>query len=277
MADLNTGSSFVAGDTIVASAMNTRFTTIETWANGTPNIGGSSGATTIDNNLAVTGTVTVTGTSTFNNTLTVGQNDTGHDVKFYGATAGAYMEWDESEDDLILGGAATFVLPDGSASAPVITNSGDTNTGIYFSAADEVSITTGGTKRFTIESTGLIKSPHSYVAETGNAANLWVDTDGGFYRYTSSARIKTNIETLDDNVADNVLNLRPVSYNSTAEPDDPTQIFWGFIAEEVDKVDPTLVQYGDNGRIDGVNYVQIIPALLNIIKRQEARIAALEA
>ena len=277
MADLNTGSSFVAGDTIVASAMNTRFTTIETWANGTPNIGGSSGATTIDNNLAVTGTVTVTGTSTFNNTLTVGQNDTGHDVKFFGATAGAYMEWDESEDDLILGGAATLVLPDGSASAPVITNSGDTNTGIYFSAADEVSITTGGTKRFTIESTGLIKSPHSYVAETGNAANLWVDTDGGFYRYTSSARIKTNIETLDDNVADNVLNLRPVSYNSTAEPDDPTQIFWGFIAEEVDKVDPTLVQYGDNGRIDGVNYVQIIPALLNIIKRQEARIAALEA
>ena len=106
---------------------------------------------------------------------------------------------------------------------------------------------------------------------------MWVDTDGGFYRYTSSARIKTNIETLDDNVADNVLNLRPVSYNSTAEPDDPTQIFWGFIAEEVDKVDPTLVQYGDNGRIDGVNYVQIIPALLNIIKRQEARIAALEA
>ena len=105
MADLSTGSSFVAGDTIVASAMNTRFTTIETWANGTPNIGGSSGATTIDNNLAVTGTVTVTGTSTFNNTLTVGQNDTGHNVKFYGATADKYMEWDESADQLDVTGS----------------------------------------------------------------------------------------------------------------------------------------------------------------------------
>jgi hypothetical protein len=35
-------------------------------------------------------------------TLTVGVNDTGHDVKFYGATSGAYMLWDESEDRLEL-------------------------------------------------------------------------------------------------------------------------------------------------------------------------------
>jgi len=39
-------------------------------------------------------------------TLTVGVDDTGHDVKFFGATSGSYMLWDESEDDLILGGAA---------------------------------------------------------------------------------------------------------------------------------------------------------------------------
>ena len=39
-------------------------------------------------------------------TLTVGVDDTGHDVKFFGATASAYMLWDESEDDLILAGAA---------------------------------------------------------------------------------------------------------------------------------------------------------------------------
>ena len=33
-------------------------------------------------------------------TLTVGVNDTGHDVKFFGATDGKYMEWDESDDQL---------------------------------------------------------------------------------------------------------------------------------------------------------------------------------
>jgi hypothetical protein len=38
--------------------------------------------------------------------INVGVDDTGYDVKFFGATAGAYMLWDESADDLILGGAA---------------------------------------------------------------------------------------------------------------------------------------------------------------------------
>ena len=41
-------------------------------------------------------------------TLTVGVDDTGHDVKFFGATVGAFMEWDENVDELeIRGGAAT--------------------------------------------------------------------------------------------------------------------------------------------------------------------------
>ena len=37
---------------------------------------------------------------TVSKTLTVGVDDTGHDVKFFGASAGAYMEWDQSEDQL---------------------------------------------------------------------------------------------------------------------------------------------------------------------------------
>ena len=39
-------------------------------------------------------------------TLTVGVDDTGHDVKLFGAYAGAYMEWDESEDQLRIMGAS---------------------------------------------------------------------------------------------------------------------------------------------------------------------------
>jgi hypothetical protein len=36
--------------------------------------------------------------------LTVGEDDTGHDVKFFGATASRYAEWDESADELIIAG-----------------------------------------------------------------------------------------------------------------------------------------------------------------------------
>jgi hypothetical protein len=50
-------------------------------------------------------------------------------------------------------GEASFA--DGSNTAPSITNTGDTNTGIYFGAADTVNITTGGTKRIEIDSSGL--------------------------------------------------------------------------------------------------------------------------
>ena len=45
-------------------------------------------------------------------TLTVGVNDAGHDVKFFGDTASAYMLWDTSTDDLILAGAAKLYLYD---------------------------------------------------------------------------------------------------------------------------------------------------------------------
>lgn len=45
-------------------------------------------------------------TLTLSSLLTVGVNDTGYDVQFFGATAGAHMLWDESADTLKLVGAA---------------------------------------------------------------------------------------------------------------------------------------------------------------------------
>ena len=49
---------------------------------------------------------TITGASTFSNTVTVGVDDTGYYVKFFGAPSGAYMLWDESDDALKLVGGA---------------------------------------------------------------------------------------------------------------------------------------------------------------------------
>ena len=50
--------------------------------------------------------VDIDGAVQLDSTFTVGANDTGYDVKFFGATASAYMLWDESADDLVLAGAA---------------------------------------------------------------------------------------------------------------------------------------------------------------------------
>ena len=45
--------------------------------------------------VKMSGKLTVTGAISSTGALTVGVDDTGHDVKFFGAAAGAFMEWDE--------------------------------------------------------------------------------------------------------------------------------------------------------------------------------------
>jgi|8_EtaG_2_1085327.scaffolds.fasta_scaffold00667_12 hypothetical protein len=55
-------------------------------------------ATAVDLN----GTLDVSGNSQFSGTVTVGVDDTGKDVKFFGATASSHFLWDESADDLNL-------------------------------------------------------------------------------------------------------------------------------------------------------------------------------
>ena len=75
---------------------NNRITT----ATGSSGINGEANLTFDGSALQVTGT------------LTVGVDDTGHDVKFFGDTASAFMLWDTSTDDLVLGGAAKLYLFD---------------------------------------------------------------------------------------------------------------------------------------------------------------------
>jgi hypothetical protein len=52
--------------------------------------------------------------TTFTGTVTVGVDDTGYDVKFFGATSGSYVLWDESGDQLILGPSSDVVVGTGS-------------------------------------------------------------------------------------------------------------------------------------------------------------------
>ena len=96
--------------------------TIGTATSAVPiSIGHTTSETTVNDNLVVTGdidlagsidvdgtanldAVDIDGAVQIDNTVTVGVNDTGYDVKFFGATAtNGYMLWDESTDDLILG------------------------------------------------------------------------------------------------------------------------------------------------------------------------------
>jgi hypothetical protein len=95
-------------------------------------------------------------------TVTVGVDDTGYDVKFFGATAGAYMLWDESADTLEVSG--TIVAAAGTALLPSITTTGDLNTGMWFPAADTIAFSEGGVEALRIDSSGNV-----LVGATSNA------------------------------------------------------------------------------------------------------------
>jgi hypothetical protein len=72
------------------------------------------GAVDMASTLLVTGVLTTTaatvsnGGGQFNGTVTVGVDDTGYDVKFFGATTGKSLLWDESADSLIITGSTSL-------------------------------------------------------------------------------------------------------------------------------------------------------------------------
>ena len=62
-------------------------------------------------------------------------------------------------------GVASFAA--GSAGAPSITKTGDTNTGIFFSAADEVAITTAGTQRLKVDNSNTTFAGNVLIPDAG--------------------------------------------------------------------------------------------------------------
>jgi len=109
--------------------------------------------------------------STFSGTLTVGVDDTGKDVKFFGASAGAYMEWDESADQLrIMGASADATTSTGKlllATSLTDINANDELGKIEFQAPHEA----GGTDAITVAA--AIKAvAQSTFSSSSNATDL---------------------------------------------------------------------------------------------------------
>ena len=83
-------------------------------------------------------------------------------------------------------GSQTIEFADGSASAPSITNSGDTNTGMFFPAADTIAFAEGGVEAMRLDSVGNVgigtSSPgnllHAYRNNAGEGAQIQIEQAG---------------------------------------------------------------------------------------------------
>jgi hypothetical protein len=80
-------------------------------------------------------------------------------------------------------GAQTIEFADGSASAPSITNSGDTNTGMFFPAADTIAFAEGGTESMRIDSSGnlIVGGTGAYLPASGRGNITLNGTSSALY------------------------------------------------------------------------------------------------
>ena len=127
--NLQEGGSTIIGISDARAITTANTASIALDATGVIELNSSGGALSIGNdnvdqtiNIATAGTRTLNigigdgtdiTTTVVKGTLSVGVDDAGYDVVFYGDTASANMTWDTSADDLILNGAARIVVPDG--------------------------------------------------------------------------------------------------------------------------------------------------------------------
>jgi len=165
---------------------------------------------------------------------------------------------------------------------------------IVSAVANANNATNAGTASNANNAIGSSQAYNNNVGGTSFYA-VWVGNNAGntLGRNTSSAKYKHNIRRHDTG-PEGVLALQPVVYDRNDEldyPEDPEtgerligppnlirggKGEYGLIAEQVAGHVPEIIQWYD-GEIDGIRYDLLAVALLDVVKDQNARLAALES
>ena len=145
-------------------------------------------------------------------TVTIGVDDAGHDVKFFGATAGQYLLWDESADDLIFSDNTKAAFGTGS-DCIIYHNGTDTvineNTGDFYidnTASDKDIIFKGNDGGATVtaltldmSNVGAATFSGTVTATGGFAGDLTGGVEGNVTGNADSATVGTNVTVTDNN------------------------------------------------------------------------------
>jgi hypothetical protein len=106
------------------------------------------------------------------------------------------------------------------------------------------------------------------------AGDIFVD---GSLCAVSDVSYKKNIKLLNNNVSDKIMKLKPKIYE--LKNDTTSQLHYGFIAQEVEDVYPELVYNKPDQKynnIKSLNYLEIIPLLVNKIQNMQREIDELK-
>jgi hypothetical protein len=136
----------------------------------------------------------------------------------------------------------------------------------------------GSTLRYQIDNTG---SSHKFYAGTSTTtSDLLFEVNGlgnawlkGTLVEASDMRLKKNIQPLSGTIS-KINQLNGYSYNWKDDNADPS-IQIGLLAQEIQKVYPQLVKENEKGTLS-VNYMGMVPVLLEAIKEQQQQIEELK-
>ena len=210
----------------------------------------------------------------------------------------------------------TGIFGAGTVSAPAITTTGDTNTGIFFPAADTIAFTEGGTESMRIDASGNLlvgttanfsadkmclnftsaqnglgirddsNSSSAFYTVYRNSANGVIGsvtrvgtTNAVSFNTSSDYRLKENIVPMTG-ALDKVAKLKPVTYTWK----DCGIAAQGFIAHELQAVVPDCVT-GEKDAVDaegkpvyqGIDTSFLVGILTKAIQEQQALITQLQA
>jgi hypothetical protein len=230
-------------------------------ANTTGNYNVANGVTALYANTTGNYNVASGGSALGNNTT--GANNTAVGYRALQTTS-------TGNNNVALGYHALFALAAGGNNIALGANAGSKTTkgarniyigspGLAATESDTIRIGSAQTRTFVA---GIADSPMA-------GATVVIKSNGRLGVVASSARYKQDIAPLDD-AADKLAQLRPVSYRYKAEPE---ATHYGLIAEEVDAVMPELVVRDGQNRPESVQYLELIPLLLQQWKAQQAEIA----
>jgi hypothetical protein len=104
----------------------------------------------------------------------------------------------------------------------------------------------------------------------GGAA-VFVDSNGKLGTMTSSTRFSDEIKPMDK-ASEAILTLKPVTFRYKQEIDPRSIRQFGLIAEEVEKVNPDLVDCDEKGKVYSVRYDAVNAMLLNEFLKEHRKV-----
>ncbi len=117
-----------------------------------------------------------------------------------------------------------------------------------------------------LRGTGVVRFDEAYGYSVGTTNRyLRIDNSGYVGVVLSSERYKENISDVDN--VDWLYSLRPVNFNYVNDTN--KKEIYGLIAEEVEQVNPSFASYNKEGRVETVNYEDLITPMLKALQDQK--------